>query len=343
VDDTPDQQHRSVDPAPPGAGSTGAAPPARRDDAPEPQLGGTTHGTKVAVYTAIATNVLIAAAKLAAAALTGSTAMFAEGVHSVVDSGNGGFLLLGDRLSRKPADEWHPFGYGKELYFWTLVAAVSIFGLGGGISIYEGVLRVLHPPVHESMLWNYAVLGVAAILEGVSFFVAMREFWATKGRRGVLATITQGKDPSLFVVLFEEVADLVGLLVAFLGVFLTRLTGDRLYDAGATIFIGALLAGVALWLAHESRGLLVGERADLVVIEEVRRLVEKDPAVLNSGRILTMHLGPSNILLNLEVNFRRGMTALELQQSVRRIEQDVKAAIPAVRYLFVRADSFTSE
>ena len=297
-------------------------------------------GVNQAVLAAIAANIAIATAKFVAAALSGSPAILSEGIHSVVDSGNGGFLLLGERLSRKKPDDLHPFGYGKELYYWSLIAAISIFGLGGGVSIYEGLMRTLHPHVSGAPLVNYIVLGIAVVFEGASFYVGIRRLLAAKGERSIFASVTEGKDPSLFIVVFEDSAALVGLAVAFFGVLLGHELGNPYFESVASIVIGLILAGVAAWLAREARHLLVGESADKTLVDGVRRLVEEDPAVDWTGRILTMHVGPENVLLNLEVQFKGGLTGTELTDSIARVDHAVTAAYAVIKNVFIEAGSF---
>src|SRR5215475_2637530 len=218
--------------------------------------------SKKVIYAAIAGNLAIAVTKFVAAGFTGSSAMLSEGIHSLVDTGNGGLLLLGIRKSQDPPDETHPFGHGKELYFWTLIVAILIFAVGGGISAYEGVLHILNPRPIRSAVWSYTALGLAMVFEGSSLAVAWREFSRVKGRRGFWQTIRQSKDPTIYTIIFEDSAALAGLVVALVGIFLTEQTGNPTYDGSASIIIGLLLAGVAVYLANESKGLLIGEGAD---------------------------------------------------------------------------------
>ena len=218
--------------------------------------------SKTSIIAALVGNSLIAATKYIAAILTGSSAMLAEAIHSTSDTGNQVLLLFGLRQSRKPADKMHPFGHGKEVYFWSLIVAVSLFGVGGGISIYEGILSLLSPHPVKNVLWNYVVLGLAFVFEAGSLTVAGREFWKHKGDRGVVEAIRHGKDPTFFVVLFEDTAALTGILVAVLGIFLSEELGIAAFDGAASVIIGLVLCTVALWLAYESKGLLVGESAE---------------------------------------------------------------------------------
>ena len=236
--------------------------------------------------------------------------MISEGIHSVVDTGNGGLLFYGLKRGARPADEHHPFGHGMEVYFWSLIVAVSIFGIGGGMSIYEGITHIQHPVELEDPTINYIVLALAMVFESISFSVAWRVVPQVQARaRRTLAAIHHGKDPSLFTVLFEDTAALLGLVVAFFGVFLSHQLNAPVLDGAASIVIGCILVVAALWLAYESRSLLVGEAADPEMVADIRRIVLDDPSVTGLGVVLTMHLGPDDVLLNIEVKFTPGLTA----------------------------------
>src|SRR5919109_2798720 len=232
-----------------------------------------------AIYAAIAANLGIAVTKFAAAAFTGSSAMISEGIHSLVDTGNGGLMLLGVHRSRRPADDRHPFGYGKELYFWTLIVAIVIFAVGGGISAYEGLLHVLHPSHLENPTWNYVVLGLSLVFESYSFIVALKAFQSAKGDLSLWQSIETSKDPTTYTVLFEDSAALLGLVVAFAGVFFSQVFDIAYFDGAASILIGVILAVVAILLAYESKGLLVGEAVDPKTLKDIRRLAESDARV----------------------------------------------------------------
>jgi cation diffusion facilitator family transporter len=293
--------------------------------------------SKITVYAAIAGNLAIAVSKFVAAFFTGSSAMLSEGIHSLVDTGNGGLLLFGIRQSKKPPDETHPFGHGKELYFWTLIVAIVIFAGGGGMSIYEGITHLVHPSPIESPFWNYTVLGLATLFEGISWTVAYKEFRTTQGRRGLWEAIHVSKDPTVFTVLFEDSAALLGLLVAFLGVFLGHQFDNPYFDGSASILIGFILATVAILLAYESKGLLIGEGVQPRMLEDICTLVREDAAVERVMRPLTMHFGPHEILLNLEVQFRCRLSAAELAGAVNRIEQRIRSRHPDITRIFIEA------
>ncbi|MEO0849158.1 MAG: cation diffusion facilitator family transporter, partial [Cyanobacteria bacterium J06648_1] len=216
---------------------------------------------KKTIYAAMAANFAIAITKFVAASITGSSAMLSEGIHSVVDTGNELLLLWGLRLSKQPADDSHPFGYGQELYFWTLIVALFIFAIGGGMSIYEGIVHVNHPEPLSDPRWNYGVLGFAVIFEGYSWNVALQEFLRSKGEESFWRAIRASKDPTIFTILFEDTAALIGLFVAFLGVLGGHLLNNVYLDGVASIIIGVILCGVDLLLATESKDLLIGEGA----------------------------------------------------------------------------------
>ena len=229
------------------------------------------HSSKKVILAALIGNSLIAVTKFAAAAFTGSSAMLSEGIHSLVDTGNQVLLLYGLKRANKPPDELFPFGYGKEIYFWCFVVAILIFAVGAGVSLYEGVHHIRSPqPLHNVMV-NYVVLALAMVFEGAAWYYAIRAFTRAKGKWGYLEAVQRSKDPSLFVVLFEDSAAMIGLIVAFLGIALTQLTGIEQFDGIASVIIGLILAGTAIWLAYETKGLLIGESANAHVIKDIRR------------------------------------------------------------------------
>ena len=291
------------------------------------------------MFAAIAGNFAIAVVKFIAAAFTHSSAMLSEGIHSLVDMGNGGLLFYGMTKAEEPADGAHPFGHGKELYFWSLIVAVSIFGIGGGMSIYEGVIHILHPSALEDPTLAYVVLAISAVIEGSSFLIAFREFRRAKGGQSTFHAIRHGKDPSLFTVVFEDSAALVGLTFAFLGVFFGHLLGSPYLDATASVLIGVLLASVALWLAAESKGLLIGEGADDETVANITRIVAADPCVMRVGPILSVYNGPADLLLNLEVEFEPGLEAEEIRAAIDRIEPAIMERYPQVRRIFIEVGS----
>ena len=294
--------------------------------------------SKKIIVAALVGNSLITVTKVAASFITGSSAMLSEGIHSLVDTGNQILLLYGLRRASKPADEEFPFGHGKEIYFWSFIVAIMIFGVGAGVSIYEGIAHVLRPSSIESPTVNYIVLSLAMIFEGGAWYFALTEFTKTKGKWGYLEAVQRGKDPTLFVVLFEDSAAMLGLLVAFVGVALTHTTGRGVFDGIASIIIGIILGGTAIWLAYETKGLLIGEAANRPVISGIRQLASASPDVVHVNEVLTMHMGPDFILLNLGVKFVDHLTATDLEQIVRTLERQVKGAYPEVKRIFIEAE-----
>lgn len=288
---------------------------------------------------ALAGNLAIAVSKFVAAAITGSSAMLSEGIHSVVDTGNQGLLLFGMHQSRKPPDASHPFGHGKELYFWTLITAIMIFALGGGMSFYEGVRHMINPRPLTDATWNYVVIGIALVFEGISWSVAFREFRRGMRDQSFLATIHASKDPSLFTVLLEDSAAIVGLAIALVGVGLGHWLGNPYLDGGASVAIGVLLAAVAVFLAYESKSLLVGEAMEPEKLANIRSLIEADPAVREAVRVLTMHFGPHEILLNLDIRFCDALSVVEVNNAVDRIERSIRDKHPDVKRIFIEMEA----
>ena len=291
-----------------------------------------------AVYAAIAADVAVAAAKFVAAVVTSSASMMAEGVHSLIDTGNGLLLLWGRHAAGKPPDEIHPFGHGKALYFWTFVVALLIFALGGCISIGQGVLRLVYPEDLEGVGWNYAVLAVAAAFDGYSWWTARKQIGARPAEEPLRAA-RNAKDPSNFTIFFEDSAALFGVAVAFVGIAASQATGSSIPDGIASILIGLLLGGVAVFLAIESMKLLIGERADPETVASIRGVIDADGDIARVGDVLTMHLGPDEILLNLGVEFREGISADALGRAIVRVEQAVRDKHPEVKRIFLEATS----
>lgn len=290
-----------------------------------------------AVYAAIFGNLAIAVAKFTAAAFTGSSAMLTEGIHSLVDTGNGGLLLFGIRRSKQPADPLHPFGHGKELYFWALVVAFLIFGVGGGVSVYEGVRHLMHPRPLEDPTWNYVVLGIAAIFEGIVLAIAVRSFRAEKGSESTWRAIRSTKDPTTFVVLMEDTAALLGLAVGFIGIYLGHHFDNPYFDGGASVVIGLILMAVAVLLGNESKGLLVGEGASATTLESIRSLVEADEQVTRVHKALTMYFGPHTVLLTMDVEFAPGLSAQEHSSTIARVEERIRSTHPDIKHIFIEA------
>jgi cation diffusion facilitator family transporter len=295
--------------------------------------------SRTAVIAAIAGNLAIATTKFIAAAFTGSSAMLSEAIHSVVDTGNGGLLLLGARQSRKPPDALHPFGHGKEIYFWSLVVAVLIFALGGGMSVYEGIVHLKQPHHIENPTWNYIVLGFALIFESVSFYFAYKAFRTEKGKQSVMQTIVASKDPTTFTVLFEDTAALLGLLVALIGIFLADLFQNPYLDGVASIIIGLILGTVAVVLAYESRSLLIGEGVSKETMERISSIVLSDPAVSEIKQALTLHFAPTDVLLTMNLRFQKEFTASEVADVIARLEEKIRAQYPEINHIFIETES----
>ena len=296
--------------------------------------------SKKVIYAALAGNGLIAVTKFGAATYTGSSAMLSEAIHSLVDTGNQVLLLHGMRRAGKPADNRHPFGYGMELYFWSFVVAILIFGLGAGVSIYEGVEKLRHPHDIVDPHINYIVLAAAMVFEGVAWWVAYREFNRTRGDLGFVQAVRRSKDPTVFTVLFEDTAAMLGLIVAFIGIWLAEVLGLPILDGVASVLIGVILATTAILLAIETKGLLVGEGADHEVVVGIRRIADENPAILQVNELRTLHLGPVDILVNLSVDFRDGLDSGELERAVSEMERRIKAGFPDVKRVFIEAQNW---
>ena len=295
--------------------------------------------SKKVIYAALIGNTLIAITKFIAATLTGSSAMLSEGIHSVVDTGNQILLLYGLHRAQKPPDRRFPFGYGKEVYFWSFVVAILIFAVGAGVSIFEGIRHLSHPEPLKDFHINYIVLALAMIFEGSALYFALVEFNKTKGKAGYFEAVHKGKDPSMFVVLFEDSAAMAGLVVAFIGILLGQLTGNPYFDGAASVVVGLILAATAVWLAYETKGLLIGESADRGTVQAIREFVQSHKEVRHVNEVLTLHMGPEYILVNLSVDFVDETTAPELEQTINRLDRGIKEAYPEVKRVFVEAEA----
>jgi len=292
-----------------------------------------------AVYGALIANFLIAISKFGAAFVTGSSAMIAEGIHSTVDTGNELLLLLGLSRSRRPPDARHPFGYGKELYFWGLIVAVVLFGVGGGMSVYEGILHLLHPAAITDPFWNYLVLGIAFVAEGASLVIALHKLFSMRRDGSFLERMQRSKDPSVFIVVAEDTAALAGVVVAFLGVYLGHRLDNPYFDGAASVVIGLIMAGVAAFLVYESRGLLLGESADPELVADIEELAAADAGVRQVFSPLTMHFGPKDVLLNIELEFQPSLSAEEVAATIDRLEAAIRERHPQVRRIFIEAEA----
>ncbi len=298
------------------------------------------HGSKKVIYAALFGNLLIAVTKFGASAMTGSSAMLSEAVHSMVDTGNQGLLLFGLWRSKRPADATHPFGYGMELYFWAFVVAILVFAVGAGVSVYEGISKLRAPEPTTSPYVNYIVLAIAMAFEAAAWTVAFREFQKTRGGRSILGAVRHSKDPIVFTVLFEDTAAMLGLIVAFVGIGLGQYYDNPLFDAGASILIGLILAATAVLLAVECKGLLIGEGASREVIAGIEDIIASRPGILRVNELLTMHLGPDDVLLNLSLDFADDLTSAEVEGAISALEGDIKQGFPEIRRVFIEAQSW---
>jgi cation diffusion facilitator family transporter len=301
------------------------------------------HSSKKVVYAALVGNSLIAVTKFTAAAMTGSSAMFSEAIHSVVDTGNQLLLLLGIRRARQPADALHPFGYGMELYFWAFVVAILVFAVGAGLSMYEGLAELRHPEPVTNAYVNYIVLALAMVFEAGAWWIAFRTFTAAKGPLGFIAAVRRSKDPTVFTVLFEDTAAILGLVAAFVGIALGETLGIPELDGVASIVIGAILAATAMLLAYETKGLLIGEGARPEVERGIRRIVSEQTGIARVNELLTMHLGPWDVLLNLSLDFEDELSASQVEDAVSRMERRIKSAYPEVSRVFIEAQSAAAQ
>jgi cation diffusion facilitator family transporter len=291
---------------------------------------------RLTLFAALAANLGIAIAKFVAAGISGSSAMLTEGVHSVVDSTNQLLLLYGERASRKPPDDLHPLGYGRELYFWSFVVAILIFATGAGLSIYEGVHHVLHPVRVEDATVAYIVLAISFLLEGASWLTALREFRRTQGDLGWWQAIRRSKDPATFIVLFEDSAALFGLVIAAIGVSLAQWTGEPMWDGAASIVIGLALAVVAFMLARESKGLLIGERADLRLIAAIRAAFEARPEVSAVQEIITIHIAPRRVYVSASIDFEDDVPVGVVERLIAETEASLREAWPQITSVYIK-------
>lgn len=296
-------------------------------------------GSRFVVIAALLGNAAIAVTKFVAAGFTGSSAMLAEAVHSTVDTGNQLLLLVGLSRSARPADRRHPFGYGMELYFWAFVVAILLFGLGAGVAIYEGILKLLEPHPIRDAGWNYAVLLAAMVFEGLSFGAAWREFSRVRGKAPVLRALRQSKDPALFTVIFEDSAALVGLVIALVGIFASDRLGQLWADGAATLAIGLMLAFAALLLAIETKSLLIGEAASPGLVEDIIGVATRADFVESVNEVRTMHFGPADILVNLSVDARDRFSAGEIERGVAALEDELKRRHAEIGRVFIEIQS----
>ncbi|MDF2604141.1 MAG: Cation efflux protein [Sphingomonas sp.] len=313
---------------------------AEKDSAPQSaQTSAPPASSRIVVYAALAGNLAIAVTKLAAAGVTGSSAMFSEAVHSIVDTGNEGLLLHGYRQAARRPDPIHPLGYGRELYFWSFIVALLLFGLGAGVSLYQGTVHVLAPQPVEHATVSYVVLGLAFLFEGASWMVGWRAFNKSRGSLGFWAAFKASKDPPGFMVLFEDSAALLGIVIAVLGIFAAEHFDAPVLDGVASILIGLVLAVTAILLAIESKSLLIGERAAPHLVRSIETVAANEPGVVSANGAITVQLSPDQVLVALSIEFEDLLTADEIERCVASIERRVRNQHPEVNALFVKPQS----
>ena len=302
----------------------------------------TSSSSKKVIYAALLGNVLVALTKFLAAGVTGSSAMISEGVHSLVDTGNEVLLLYGLRRAARPPDEAHPLGHGRELYFWSFIVALLIFAVGAGVSLYEGITHIFHAAPLTKPVVNYVVLALAILFESGSWWVAFREFRATKGEQGYYEAVRESKDPPGFLVLFEDSAALVGLLIALVGTAAADLLELPVLDGVASIAIGLVLAVVALFLAQESKALLIGEGASREIVASICRIAGSERGVEHANGLFTVHLGPRQVVAALSVDFADDLSARDVEDIVAKIERRIRDRHPEVISILIKPQSITN-
>ncbi|WP_081211176.1 cation diffusion facilitator family transporter [Salegentibacter sediminis] len=301
-------------------------------------------GSKIAIYGAIGANTLIAISKFTASFFTGSSAMMAEGIHSLVDTGNGLLLLLGIKRSKQEPDEMHPFGYGKEVYFWSFVVSILIFALGGGFAIYEGIHALQDPHVIEDPTWNYVVLGAAIIFEGTALYLALKTFNKSRTKKtNLINSIVKSKDAATFAVIIEDTAALAGLLVALFGIFLSQQLQNPYLDGASSILIGLILLLVATFLARESKGLLLGESASADVMVSLEKILKRNINIKDWAVPQTMHFGPENIFAVIEIDLADDLKLIQAEQTMESLRLEIKNKIPQIRQVVIQTSNDIDE
>ncbi len=295
--------------------------------------------SKKVIYAALIGNSLIAVTKFSASVYTGSSAMLSEAIHSLVDTGNQCLLLIGLKKSKQQADKQHPFGYGREMYFWAFVVAILIFAVGAGVSIYEGIQKVQHPHPVTSPMINFAVLGLSMVFEGVALYIALKEFNKSRGDTPFIQAVRESKDPATFTVVFEDTAAMLGLMIAFIGLLIADIYNLPVLDGVASIGIGLILAATAIFLAYETKALLIGEAADPSVELGIREIVAEQKPIRNLNELRTMHMGPDDVLMALSIDFHDHYKAGTVEQTIYELERAIKKAYPEIRRLYIEVQS----
>jgi cation diffusion facilitator family transporter len=291
--------------------------------------------SKSFLYVSLAVDILIAIAKFIAAIVTGSSSMIAEGIHSVIDAISQLLLLWGIKTSRRLADEIRPFGYGRELYFWSFVVSLVIFIIGGCISFYEGLMRLKQPAFDGSQNWNYIILAIAFIFNTVSMVMALKAFNKQRGHKPFFKAVTESKDPSTFIVLLGDVGDLLGLMVAFLGVLLGQLFHNPYYDGIASMVIGLIMIVISMLLVRESKSLLMGETTSKKTLRKVVKLTEADIAVTKVKKHFSMYLAPEEVILQLNTVFKDDLTTKQITDAIERIIKTIQAEFPRIKQIYI--------
>jgi cation diffusion facilitator family transporter len=291
--------------------------------------------SKLFIYISLVVDIAIAISKFTAAAFTGSSSMLSEGIHSVIDAISQVMLIWGIRMGNKKADSTRPFGYGKELYFWSFIVSLVIFILGGCISLFEGLERVREPASYGNPNWNYAILGVAFLFTSVSMFSAFKAFNKQRRHESFWKEVLESKDPSTFIVLLGDVGDMIGLIIAFLGVFLGRLFHNSYYDGVASMVIGVVMIIISGLLVRESKSLLMGETVTRKTVRKILWLTHNDPAVIKVKKHFSMYMGPEEILIQLNTVFKQDLTTVQITDAIERITKLIRAQFPRIKQIYI--------
>jgi cation diffusion facilitator family transporter len=294
--------------------------------------------SNTSIYAALISNGAIGVIKFVVAFFSGSSSMLSEGIHSMVDTSNELLLLLGIKRSKRPADKQHPVGHGQELYFWSLIVSILVFGLGGGMSVYEGVNHILNPHPLEDAFWNYIVLGSAFIFEVISFYIAARDFLKQSGNEGSFwKKLRASKDPGFFIVIYEGAGDIAGLLIAFAGIVLSAYFNNPVIDGIASVLIGVVLLLIGILMIAESQDLLIGESADVQLIKQTEELIRGDDDVFEVQRPLTVQLSPDEVFLALNLQFRNNLTGSQIVDGINRLEKNIREKFPQIKQIYLEA------
>ena len=291
--------------------------------------------SRLFLYISLAADLLIAIAKFLAAAFTGSSSMISEGIHSVIDTISQLLLIWGIKISKKKADRYRPFGYGRELYFWSFIVSLIIFIVGGCISFYEGLMRFRRPDFTGSVAWNYVVLGIALIFTGISMMAALKAFNAERGKTPFWRAIKQSKDPSVFITLLGDAGDMLGLFIAFCGISLGHYYHNAHFDGAASMLIGVMLIVISLILVRESKSLLMGETTSRKTLKRIVAIAEEDISVVKVKRHFSMYLAPEEVILQLHTVFKDNLTTGEITGAIERIIKSIKKEFPRIKQIFI--------